>query len=147
MCHDLTVGLDQGFSIERSFTVYQFVHTNTQRPPIAFFTILPLPIFHCLKWYNTDVKRGTEILYISHFPTTKLWLIHGPIKGKLALKQQNMKLQSIFNVLVREKLVLWILFLQRPGVIFWALMQTWFSDKIFNVDSEKVKTTRLKMSY
>ena len=48
MAHDFAVCFHQCFCIKRGFTKKHLVYTDTQRPPIAFNTILPSPVLYGL---------------------------------------------------------------------------------------------------
>jgi hypothetical protein len=51
MVHDLAIGFHQGFSIEG------LIGTDSQRPPVALWTIVALALFHGLQDLRGDVVR------------------------------------------------------------------------------------------
>jgi hypothetical protein len=57
MVHDLAIGFHQGFSIEGRFTEEQLIGTDSQRPPVALWTIVALALFHGLQDLRGDVVR------------------------------------------------------------------------------------------
>lgn len=60
MVHDLSVGLHQGLGVERRLAVQHLVHADAQRPPVALWPVLALPILHGLEDLRGDVVRGAH---------------------------------------------------------------------------------------
>ena len=56
MAHDFAVCFNQWFCVKRGFTKQHLIHTNTQRPPVAFNTILASSIFHGLKKESMNLR-------------------------------------------------------------------------------------------